>query len=120
VEKFKRSVLALAQPADVQSKLFANGVCKGDELALDFEEGLGELAEATVTAEQRVAIDALDKRILEMSGEANANFWLDETYLASHPAWEVIRSLARTCAATFEWKIEVPPPSGAVYITGHG
>lgn len=119
MQKLKRSVLALAQPADVQSTLFPDGICKGDELALDFEEGLRDLKSVTVTDQQRAAIDALDQQITEMSGERNADFWLEETHLASHPTWEVIRSLARSCASTFGWAIEVPPPSGAIYISAN-
>ncbi len=39
----EQAVVALAQSADVQLSLFPDFVCKADELALNFEDGLYEI-----------------------------------------------------------------------------
>ena len=116
--RLKWSVLALAQPADVQLSLFPDFVCKGDELALNFDEGLREWAddEDTMTAEQRSAIHALDALILSLSGEHNAAFWFDENAIRSHPAWEEIRGLASQAALAFGWELKPPPPPDDIYV----
>lgn len=117
--KLERAVLALAQPADVQLSLFPDFVCKADELALELEDALVELAsfENKVAPEQRATVDALDKIIVEMSGPQNASFWTDDA-LRSHPTWETIRSAAKDVVGAFGWELRHPPPSGAIYITG--
>lgn len=117
--QLERAVLALAQPPEVQLALFPDFVCKADELALDFEDGLYELVghEDGITAGQRAALDALDGLITGMSGERNASFWTEEA-LRSHPTWEAIRSAARAAAVAFGWELRPPGPSGAIYIRG--
>ena len=112
-----RAVLALAQPAEVQLSLFPDFVCKADELALDFQDGLYELVghEDEITAPQRVAIDALDKLILAMSGEQNAPFWTEDA-VRSHSTWEEMRMAAKATAVAFGWELRRPPPSGAIYV----
>ena len=116
-DQLQRAVLALAQPVDVQLSLFPDFVCKADELALDFEDGLYELVghEGENTIEQRAAIEALDKIIIGMSGAQNASFWTEDA-LRSHPKWDAIRSAARAVIVAFEWELRRPPPSNAIYI----
>jgi hypothetical protein len=116
-DQLQRAVLALAQPADVQLSLFPDFVCKEDELALDFEDGLHELVghEDEITGEQRAAVEALDKIITGMSGKQNASFWTEKA-LRSHPTWDEIRSAAKAVIAAFGWELRCPPPSGAIYI----
>ncbi|WP_280279146.1 hypothetical protein [Sphingomonas sp. CBMAI 2297] len=111
----QRAILALAQPAEVQLSLFPDFVCKADELALDFEDGLYELVghEHEVTAEQRGAIDALDAVLVSMSGPTG--FWTEEA-LRTHPTWERIRELAKAVAVAFGWELRIPPPSNAFYV----
>lgn len=115
--QLRRAVIALAQPAAIQLSLFPDFVCKADELALDFESGLDALVghEDEITAEQRVAIEALDQLLISMSGEKYAYFWTDEAVLAD-PTWEAIRALARSVALIFSWDLSHVSPSGAVYI----
>ena len=105
-DQLERAILALAQPAEAQLALFPDFVCKADELALDFEDGLYELAghEHELTEAQRAALDALDGLLAGMSGERNAGFWTEEA-LRSHPTWEEIRSAARATAAAFGWEL---------------
>lgn len=121
LDQLHRAILALAQPPEVQLALFPDFVCKADELALDFEDGLYELAghKDDVTAEQQAALDALDGLITGMSGERNAAFWTEEALL-SNPGWDGIRSAARATAAAFGWEIRPPGPSGAIYISASG
>jgi hypothetical protein len=116
-DRLQRAILALAQPAEVQLSLFPDFVCKADELALDFEDGLYELVghEAAMTPPQRVAIDALDALLSRMSGEENSAFWTEDA-VRSHPAWEEIRGAARAVLVAFGWEFRRPPPSGAIYI----
>ena len=120
MDQLQRAVVALAQPAEIQVGLLPDGVCKGDELALDFEEALPNLSDKQVSAEQQAAISALDDLILAMSGERNIEFWTDESLLRSHPTWEEIRVSAKACAIAFGWDLRPPPPSGAIYIVAGG
>ena len=108
-DKLQRAVLALAQPADVQLSLFPD--------FLDFEDGLYELVghEHEITAEQRAAVEELDRIITGMSGKQNASFWTEDA-LRSHPTWEQIRSAAKAVVGAFRWELRRPPPSDAVYI----
>ncbi|HEV2596822.1 hypothetical protein [Sphingopyxis sp.] len=119
--QLQHAVLALAQPAEVQLALFPDFVCKADELALDFEDGLYELVghESDVSAEQRAALDALDSLLVSMSGQHNAAFWTDEA-VRSDEKWEDIRSAAKATAKIFGWELRPPPPSGAIYIPAGG
>lgn len=115
--QLQRAVTALAQPAEVQLSLFPDFVCKADELALDFEDGLYEMVghEASFTDAQRAAIDALDHLLSSISGERHAALWT-ETALSDHPVWDQIRDAAKAAATTFGWDLQAMPASDAVYI----
>lgn len=112
-----RSVQALAQPADVQRALFPDFVCVGDELANDLDIARRAfLAEAPPLASpQRDAIDSLDRYLDALSGEHNADFWLDADQLSLDPRWEVIRAKARLTLVAFGWPDEPPLRDGAIY-----
>jgi hypothetical protein len=117
--KLQRAIIALAQQAEVQLSLFPDFVCKADELALDFEDGLYEMVghEAEFTEQQKSAVTALDALITSMSGQANTDFWTDDA-LRTNPTWEQIRALARIAAATFGWDSSAIPQSDHVYVRG--
>ncbi len=119
-DQLQRAIVALAQPADVQLSLFPGFVCRADELALDFEDGLYEMIghEDQFSGAQRAAIDALDQLLLSKSGEQHASFW-NETAVREHPFWEEIRIAAKEAAATFDWDLYTLPPSNAVYVSAH-
>lgn len=119
--QLQRAVVALAQPANIQLSLFPDFVCKADELALDFEDGLYEMVghEDQFSGEQRAAISALGKLIFSKSGERHALFWTD-TAVREHPFWEGIRIAAKEAVATCGWDLHSLPPSNAVYVSGHG
>ena len=110
------AVLALAQPADVQLSLYPDLVCKADELALEFDDGLKMLGQDDkFTDEQQASLQALDELLSRMSGEQNASFWTEEA-LGSDPTWEVVRSMAKAVVASFGWELRRPPPSSATYV----
>ncbi|MBN8811192.1 MULTISPECIES: hypothetical protein [Sphingomonas] len=115
--QLQRAVIALAQPAGIQLSLFPDFVCKADELALDFEDGLYEMVghEAEFSDEQRKAINILNQLLSKMVGEQHASFWT-EAALREHPVWEEIRDAAKAAAATFGWDLQAVPSSNAVYI----
>lgn len=83
----QRAVVALAQPAEVQLSLFPDFVCRADELALDFEDGLYELVghEDEITGEQKATIEELDRLLSGMSDSQDASVWTEEA-LGTHPA----------------------------------
>lgn len=118
--QLQRAVVALAQPADIQLSLFPDFVCKADELALDFEDGLYEMVghEDQFSDDQRAAIDALHNLIFSKSGEQHASFW-KETAVRKHPFWEIIRIAAKEAAVTCGWDLHSLPPSDAVYVPAH-
>ncbi|WP_437527220.1 hypothetical protein WME79_42415 [Sorangium sp. So ce726] len=119
-QSLMRSVQALAQPADVQRALFPDFVCVGDELANDFDSARRAfLAETLPLARpQREALDSLDRYLDALSGEHNAEFWLDADQLSLDPRWEVIRAKARLTLVAFGWQDEPPPQDGAIYVNG--
>jgi hypothetical protein len=118
--QLQRAVIALAQPADIQLSLFPDFVRKADELALTFEDGLYEMVghEEQFSAQQRAAIDTLNKLILSKIGEQHAAFW-NETAVREHPLWEGIRIAAKDAADTFGWNLHSVPWSDAVYVPAH-
>jgi hypothetical protein len=116
MDTFKWSILALVQPADVQRTLLPDFVPVGDELALTFGDGLLTVDRQGITERQQSAIEALDQRIVSLSGEDNAAFWLLEERLRCDPQWDEIRSLAKAVADAFGWPIVAPPADRGVVI----
>ena len=116
MDRFKWSILALAQHADVQQALFPDFVPAGDELALNFEEALATIDRQGMAERQRSALDALDQKILSLSGQGNADFWLLPERLQHDDEWNAIRLLARAVAEAFSWEIETLPPAQGLYI----
>jgi hypothetical protein len=118
VERFRWSILALAQTADVQLGLFPSFAPAGEELALSFEEGLEEIDRESISSDQKAALLSLDQLILSLSGEKYADLWFEEEALRSDERWAEIRLLAKAVAAAFGWQIERPSPSPDLYIGG--
>jgi hypothetical protein len=120
-DKLERAVLALAQPADVQLSLYPDFVCKADELALDFEDGLCEMVghEEAFSPEQHRAIDALNDLLSSMGGELNAAFWTEDA-VRTHPTWDEIRRLARDAVIVCGWELRRPPPPDGTYVRSGG
>jgi hypothetical protein len=118
LQRLEWSVRALAQPPEVQRKLFPSFVCVPDELALDFEEGLdlAGVAASGLTRAQKAALDELDRIISSVSGPAHPEVWADEA-LEDREEWRLIRKAAQDLIRAMGWTHE-PPPSdrGAIYI----
>ncbi len=109
-EPFKWSVLALAQPADIQLRLYPDMVCKADELALDWDYALEYLKshQYPFTADQQAIIDALDALMDDMGGAENWLMWEDDA-LRTLPQWDRIRTMASQLAHLFAWPLAPPP-----------
>ncbi len=119
LEKLKWSVLALAQEAEVQRSLFPEFVVVADELALEWEEALRltKGLQADMTPAQKNSLEKLDQLIEAISGEENLKFWIDDA-LSEFAEWIEIRRAAAEVARAFDWPLEPPPPSSALYIGG--
>lgn len=115
-DRFKWSILALAQSASVQIGLFPDFVCVGDELALNFENGLLEVDSSNFTENQRTAVSELDQLLLSLSGDDGTGFWFDKSALNSDSRWNDLRASARKAAEAFDWPIVPPSPSDDIYI----
>ena len=112
------SILALAQPAEIQLSLFPDFAHKPDELVLNLEEALDGLRghEDDLTAEQWSAIRALDAPIVALSEKAHSDFWTEDA-LRCDPRWEEIRGLAKRAAEACGWELRAPPPSDDIYVS---
>lgn len=93
-------------------------MCAGDELANDLHIARRAFLADTpsLARPQREAIDSLDLYLDALSGEHNAEFWLDAEQLSLDPRWEVIRAKARLTLVAFGWPDEPPPRDGAIYV----
>ncbi len=116
---FKRSIQALALPGQVQLSLLPDGIAKGDELMIDFEQSLREARqylEEAATPRQLQTIKAVDDYADSISGMQNEELWFDENTLISDSRWQKVRDLADDVLSAFGWE-NVPPPMGdRVYI----
>lgn len=121
-QRFMWSVQALAQPADVQRTLFPSFVCIGDELALGFDDAWRNWrARDPVLAEsQRAAIEELNRYLDELSGEHNAEFWLNADRLGQDRRWDSIRKKAGAVLDALGWPHDQPPRDGAIFVNADG
>jgi hypothetical protein len=116
-ERFRWSVLALTQEADVQMKLFPDFVVVADELALNWESAPEKLrtSEPEISDSQKSPIEKLDQLISAISGPEHLEFWEDDA-LSERIEWDEIRLAARAVAQAFGWPIAAPPPSPDFYV----
>ena len=114
VESMLRDTLqGLAIDAESQLALNPVQIDRVEELALAFDDSFGmanaNCAEA-FTQIQWEALRAIDRKLDAMSlggDEFEDEIWT-ENGLRSHPAWNEIRSLARTALERFGWLCESP------------
>ena len=110
---------ALAQPAQVQVELYPEFVCHGDELVIEYGEALdGAKSTNDLTSGQIEALNELDRFLIEHSGKRHEELYLTPEGLVL-PAWDEIRSRARTALDSFGWPNDVPPSSvdrGNIYV----
>jgi hypothetical protein len=118
--RFEWSVRALAQPSEIQTRLFPSFVETADELALDFEEQLQCMADAgalaRLSAAQRHSIAELDDFLRMMSGPDHAEYWTDAA-LQHSPQWKTVRELSRQVLHEMNWPV-LPPPQGRAIFVG--
>ena len=125
LERFKWSVQALAVAPEIQLCLFPDFVCKGDELALEWEQHYRALATSSCTPEQLSAASLLDAKLESMSRggpDYDEALWVDDSMLHSSPHWARVRVLAAEVLQAFGWPSDPPPedPSdrGSTYVGG--
>ena len=115
IDKLKNQVLLFASSADVQVDSYPEGVCVGDESALDFDEALRS-ARTELAPNQIQAVERLDEYILSVSGADFEDLWLDQTKLRFDERWETIRSLAKEMLVEMGWQYETPVKNVATYV----
>jgi len=115
--RLKHSMQLLASPATTQLNLLPDFVCKGDELALEFDHWrlvtLGNYADE-LTAAQISALDCLDHALNELTAKGE-QYWTETAVLTSEE-WAAIRGLATKALEVFHWPMEPPPTYGHEYI----
>ena len=99
------AVLNLALPASEQLAILeASGDSRAvDELALDYDDTCWIITKAesqnALTQDELSALRSLDRRLDQMSGEANARNWTVEA-LRFSDCWKEVRELATLALAT--------------------
>lgn len=116
-EGFRWAVYCLAQPAEMQLSLLPEFVCKADELALTFDDGLRELGRerSELSPHCQASLDALEAWLCQMSEAGDEGLWTDNA-VRNHPSWRVVRLLATAVLAAFEWDAPEPSPRQDVYV----
>ncbi|MCB0084966.1 MAG: hypothetical protein KDE47_28695 [Caldilineaceae bacterium] len=116
-EELRRTLQALAQPADVQISLFPSGVAIGDELVLEFDEAFrGFRAACQASPQQDAALNELDEIIERHSGKHNEDLWCDPISLVTDSRWLEMREAAARALVEFGWLNEAPSKNGAIYV----
>lgn len=110
-DKFKWSIMALAQEPNTQIGLFPPNSYIGEEIILEYDEAVGENLEKlnlnSLNSDQLHAIKLLDQFILDHSGENFEDLWLNNENLISKE-WEIIRTLAKNFIDAMGWQLDVP------------
>lgn len=115
--RLRHSIQLLACPPHVQLDLLPSFVCKGDELALDFDHWR-EVTERTfrseLTVEQLSCLDSLDKSLSKLT-QMGSEHWTDNAVRYS-AEWQDIRAIAAAALASFDWRLEAPPSHADEYV----
>jgi hypothetical protein len=118
LEELRRTLQAIAQPEDIQKSLFPDFAFVADELVLEFSEALRITLltdQEHLSSNQLQALERLDQKIIEFSGDQYLEVWLEKDSLA-HPVWDSFRSLALEALSQFGWPNEIPSPGNSIYI----
>jgi hypothetical protein len=111
IQQLQWSLQALAQPAEVQIRLYPDFVVAADELALEYDNCLvatlgNHRKEFTPTQVQ--ALEKINSFLNQMSGSENAEHWtLDALY--NDAKWTEVRTLAQQTLTELGWPIVIPP-----------
>jgi hypothetical protein len=115
-ERLKHSVQLLASSAEVQLQYLPAGVCKADELALEFDQWR-EVAlhnyDGDLTPGQRSSLNALNER-LDWLTKNGPEHWT-EAAVRTSPLWNDIRQLAVQVLNIFGWSAGTPPSHASEY-----
>jgi hypothetical protein len=99
----REAVNRLADTSENQIAWFIEKRLPADELALEFSDWAGlvpQLVEAgQLSPDAGIAIDALDRQLVSMSGKENAALWEDEA-LRDSAEWAKVRELAMAACLT--------------------
>lgn len=117
LRRLKHSLQLLASPATTQLNLLPDFVCKGDELALEFDHWrlvtLDNYTEELSTA-QMSALDCLHHALNQLTAKGSQHW--TETAVLTSDEWVLIRGLAAKALEVFHWPNEPPPSYGHEYI----
>lgn len=107
------SLQALVAEPEAQLAVYPKGVCKVDELALDFDHLRPvalERPDAGLSPCERDVLAALDRRLDAMSGPGRAEL-RRESALSTRREWADVRTVATAALLMFGWPVQPPPPT---------
>lgn len=118
LERLRWFAQAIYQQPSVQIDLFPSFVEVADELALGWEEGIGELQSVKnqLTPAQIKAFEDLDEFMLSISGKDNIRLWTIDT-LNTSAEWRLLRNMAGNVLSQMNWPKTPPPPSNDIYVS---
>lgn len=107
--RFRRSLQALAAPADIQLQLIPDYLWGVDELAIEFDQWYQVIKRRRTmfSKRQRSILEDLNKKLDEISGPENLRYWMEDT-VRNDIAWEDIRLLAKNALDAMGWPLENP------------
>ncbi|MHA2314357.1 MAG: hypothetical protein ACXACF_03610 [Candidatus Hermodarchaeia archaeon] len=107
--RFRRSLQALAAPADIQLQLIPDFLWGVDELAIEFDQWYQVIKRRRTmfSKRQRSILEDLNKKLDEISGPENLRYWMEDT-VRNDIAWEDIRLLAKNALDAMGWPLENP------------
>jgi hypothetical protein len=107
--RFRRSLQALAAPADIQLQLIPDYLWGVDEIAIEFDQWYQVMKRRRTifSKKQRSILEDLNKKLDEISGPENLRYWMEDT-VRNDIAWEDIRLLAKNALDAMGWPLEDP------------
>jgi hypothetical protein len=102
--RFKRAVELLAAPASKQLAALPDGICKADELALEFDHWSRWLKTSglRLDEQQTKALSDLDSLLSTLSGLGGEELWTDSA-VEHDSRWKKVRELAALVLGAFQW-----------------
>lgn len=102
--RFKSAVELLAAPASTQLASLPDGICKADELALEYDHWSGWLKSSgpRLDEQQTKALSDLDSFLSTLSGLGDEELWTD-TAVERDTRWDKVRELAGHVLRAFGW-----------------
>lgn len=109
MQRFRRSLQALAASADIQLQLLPDYLWGVDEIAIEFDQWYQVIKRRRTifSKKQRSILEDLNKKLDEISGPENLRYWMEDT-VRNDIAWEDIRLLAKNALDAMGWPHEEP------------